>query len=408
MGELMRYVVAHEVGHTLGFQHNMKASANYSIDQVRDPQWVKEMGHTPTLMDYSRFNYVAQPEDGIDPNDLIPKIGPYDKWATMWGYKPIPGAMTPEDEKPTLDMWAREQDATPYLRFMTEGESGSDPGDNTEAVGDINAVEATRLGLRNLSRVSEMLLRATSTREGDPWNELEEVYNRMVGQWRTELNHVAQLIGGFDSQQKHIGQEGVRFVSVSRARQEEALQFLLANAFQTPSFMIRPEILRRIQPTGLLQQVMTTQNSIMNSLLQTARIDRMVEQVALDGPDMYAPIDYLTDLREGVWSELDQPGADVSVYRRNLQRSYLNALDSRLNGGTGPSAEVRALLRGELRALDAQLERAIAGYNDGTVRRHLQDSRDQIEMTLDPRAMREPPAAPAAGRGRGGVAGPNR
>jgi hypothetical protein len=157
MGELMRYVVAHEVGHTLGFQHNMKASSTYTIEQVRDPKWVKEMGHTPTLMDYSRFNYVAQPEDKIDPADLIPKIGPYDKWATMWGYKPIPGAKTPEEEKATLDKWAREQDEKAYLRFSTEGAEGSDPGDETEAVGDADAVRATALGLKNLSRVSEML-----------------------------------------------------------------------------------------------------------------------------------------------------------------------------------------------------------------------------------------------------------
>ena len=127
------------------------------------------MGHTPTIMDYSRFNYVAQPEDGIDPADLIPKIGPYDKWATHWGYAPIPGAKTPEDEKATLDKWAREQDEKPYLRFSTEGNDGTDPGDETEAVGDIDAVRATALGLKNLSRVSEMLLAATSTRVGDPW-----------------------------------------------------------------------------------------------------------------------------------------------------------------------------------------------------------------------------------------------
>jgi len=176
MGELMRYVVAHEVGHTLGFQHNMKASSAYTIEQIRDPKWVKEMGHTPTLMDYSRFNYVAQPEDKIDSIDLIPKIGPYDKWATMWGYKPIPGAKSADDEKPTLDQWAKEQDAKPYLRFSTEGQGGSDPGDQTEAVGDIDAVMATTLGMKNLSRVSEMLLGATSTRPGDPWTELEEVY----------------------------------------------------------------------------------------------------------------------------------------------------------------------------------------------------------------------------------------
>ena len=400
MGELMRYVVAHEVGHTLGFQHNMKASSTYTIEQVRDPKWVKEMGHTPTLMDYSRFNYVAQPEDKIDPADLIPKIGPYDKWAAMWGYKPIPGAKTSEDEKPTLDKWAREQDEKPYLRFSTEGAEGSDPGDETEAVGDSDAVRATALGVKNLGRVSEMLMTATSTKVGDPWTELEEVYGRMVSQWTTEMNHVVRLVGGFTSQQKHIGQQGVRFTTVPKDKQAEAVKFLLQNAFQTPFFMIQPDILRRIQVTGVVDRVRTAQNSIVSGLLQTARLDRMVEQAALDGSLAYTPVRFLSELRAGVWAELAKPAAPIDIYRRNLHRSYLDAVDDRLNGNTAPSDEVRALLRGELRALDQQIQKALPLVTDEASRRHLQDARDQIAMTLDPRAMRTrtPPAA-AAGRG---------
>jgi hypothetical protein len=406
MGELMRYVVAHEVGHTLGFQHNMKASSTYTIEQVRDPKWVKEMGHTPTLMDYSRFNYVAQPEDKIDPADLIPKIGPYDKWATMWGYKPIPGAKTPDEEKPTLDKWAREQDEKPYLRCSTEGNEGTDPGDETEAVGDADAVRATALGLKNLSRVSEMLLTATSTKVGDPWNELEEVYGRMVSQWQTELNHVVRVVGGFSSQQKHIGQPGVRFVTVPKEKQAEAVQFLLQNAFQTPSFMIQPDILRRIQPTGVIERVRTAQNSILSGLLQSARLDRMVEQSALDTAIAYTPIQFLSDLRQGVWAELAKPGTAIGIYRRNLHRSYLDTIDTRLNGNVAPSDEVRALLRGELRALDAQIQKALPAVTDEVSRRHLQDARDQVATILDPRAMRtrSAPEPGAAGRGgRGGI-----
>src|SRR5207237_4775855 len=156
MGRLLEYVLAHEVGHTLGFQHNMKASSLYPQEKVRDKAFVHTMGHTPTLMDYSRFNYVAQPEDGIDVADLVPRIGPYDEYAVMWGYKPVPAAKTPDEERQTLDGWARRQDETPWLRFSTRKAMGSDPGEQTEAVGDADAVAATTLGVKNLDRVMNM------------------------------------------------------------------------------------------------------------------------------------------------------------------------------------------------------------------------------------------------------------
>ena len=402
MGALIRYVVAHEVGHTLGFQHNMKASSTYTLEQVRDPKWVAENGHTPTLMDYSRFNYVAQPEDKIAVADLIPKIGPYDKWATMWGYKPIPGAKTPEEEKPTLDAWAREQDTKPYLRFSTEGANGTDPGDESEAVGDADATKATALGIKNLARVSEVLMKATNYKTGEPWDELEEVYGRMVSQWTTEMGHVVRVIGGVDSQQKHIGQQGVRFQTVAKNKQAEALQFLLNNAFTTPTFMIRPEILRRIQPTGIITRVQGMQAGLMTQLLQAAKLDHMAEQAALDGALAYSPLQFLTDLRVGVWSELAKPGTAINIYRRNLQRSYLENMDSRINAAAG-SEEVRSLARGEVKALDRQLAAALPGATDEFTRRHIQDCRDEIAAMLDPLVPR--PAVGAAGAGRGGRGG---
>jgi hypothetical protein len=169
MGRLLEYVVAHEVGHTLGFQHNMKASSEYPADKIHDKDFVHKMGHTPSIMDYSRFNYVAQPEDHIDPEDLIPRIGPYDIWATHWGYAPIPSARTADDEKATLDKWSREQDDKPYLRFSTANAAGSDPGDETEAVGDEDAVKSTALGMKNLQRVAKMLMSATAYKQGETY-----------------------------------------------------------------------------------------------------------------------------------------------------------------------------------------------------------------------------------------------
>ncbi|HVF22017.1 MAG TPA: zinc-dependent metalloprotease [Pyrinomonadaceae bacterium] len=394
MGELVRYVIAHEVGHTLGFQHNMKASATYPADKMRDAQWLKTMGHTPTLMDYSRFNYVAQPEDNIPVELLVPGIGPYDKWATMWGYKPIAGARTPDEEKKTLDEWAREQDSKPYLRFSTADSRGSDPGENTEAVGDGDAVVSTALGIKNLKRVADMLLPATS-QAGEPYDDLEELYGRMLGQWATELSHVTGIVGGFNSQQKHGGQDGVRFVMVPREKQAAAVRFLNENAFATPSWALKAEILRRIEPTGALARVNLAQERILNSLMSNARFDRLVEQEAIDGVAAYRPADFMSDVRRGIWSEIE-PGAGavrIDVYRRNLQNSYIDLLSNKLNMRPSVTDDYRALIKMELRDLSAAINSAMQRAGDRTTRAHLADARDQIAKALDPKFA--PPAAPA-------------
>ena len=393
MGRLVEYVIAHEVGHTLGFQHNMKASATYPADKVRDAQWLKTMGHTPTLMDYSRFNYVVQPEDNVPVEDLIPTIGPYDKWATMWGYKPIPGAKTPEEEKKTLDAWAREQDTKPWLRFSTADSRGSDPGENTEAVGDADAIASTALGIKNLKRVADMLLPATS-HPGEPYDDLDELYGRMLGQWATELNHVTQIVGGFNSQQKHAGQEGVRFVIVPKERQAAAVRFLNENAFATPSWAIKPEILRRIEAAGAVTRVNLAQERILNSLLNNARFDRLVEQEAIDGIAAYRPADFMSDLRRGIWQEIEPGGAvRIDVYRRNLQNSYIDLLSAKLNVRPSVTDDYRALIKAELRDLSNAIGAAIPRAADRATRAHLADARDQIAKALDPRFA--PPAAPA-------------
>jgi hypothetical protein len=395
MGQLVQYVAAHEVGHTLGFQHNMKASSMYPAAKVRDPKWVKENGHTPTLMDYSRFNYVAQPEDRIAVEDLIPKIGPYDKWATMWGYKPIPGATSPDAEKKTLDEWAKQQDATPWLRFSTEGSAGSDPGELTEAVGDEDAVASTALGMKNLERVAGMLMSATTTRTGEPYTDLEEVYARMLGQWSLEMNHVAAIVGGYNSQQKHVGQTGVRFNLIPRPKQEGAVRFLLDNAFKAPKWALNPEVLRRIEPVGVLDRIEASQTRVLNSLLSSGRVLRLVEQEAVDGQAAYAPLDFLADVRKGVFSEMYGGSATaVDAYRRNLQRAYVETLSNRINGAQSQSDDVRAFFRGELKTLDTDLTSAATRALDRESMLHFQDLHIQIARALDPTVQ----AAAAAGR----------
>jgi len=400
-GKLVQYVVAHEVGHSLGFQHNMKASSLYPLDKVRDREWVKTMGHTPTLMDYSRFNYVAQPEDKIDAADLIPKIGPYDKFATMWGYKPIPGAKTPDEELPTLDEWARVQDKTPYLRFSTDGTNGSDPGENTEAVGDADAVAATGLGLKNLERVAGYLLTATEEK-GEDWSQLQRVYGRLLGQWSLEMGHVAALIGSSDSKQVHGGQAGLRFTPVSRERQQAAVKFLLDNGLNVPKWALNQEVLRRIEPDGAVTRVRTAQNRLMTSMLSTQRVNRLVEQSAMD-PKAYAPADFLADVRKGVFSEIYAGKPMIDTFRRNTQRIYLDQMAEKLNGRAPVSDDARALVRAELKTLSADATRAMATATDRTTRAHLDDMKDQIAKMLDPKFVPPAPVTSGFGQGRPGL-----
>ena len=404
-GELIRFQVAHGVGHALGLVHNNKASSTYTVAQVRDPKWVKENGFVASIMDDTRFNYVAQPEDNIDPADLIPKVGPYDKFAIKWGYSPVASAKKPDDEKKTLDAIVKEQETKPYLRFSTEGAAASDPGDSPSAVGDADTVAATTLGMKNLTRVAAIMFPATSTKVGDPWDDLEAVYGRMVDQWTTEMNHVVKIVGGLNSQQVHIGQAGPRFSTVPKLKQQEALNYILTNAFQVPPFMIDKEVLRRIQASGAVDRVKAAQKDVLTDLLQNSRLDRMTEQLTIDGPAIaMSPLQFLTDVRNGIWSEVGKPGA-ISIYRRNLQRAYLENLDQKLNA-PGANSEVRMLVKGELRALDKQLAAgmAVAGLDENT-RRHLSDSREEIAAILDPRVTHTPaePAAAGAGRGRGGI-----
>ncbi|MGC8793339.1 MAG: zinc-dependent metalloprotease [Bryobacteraceae bacterium] len=395
MGKLLEYVVAHEVGHTLGLPHNMKASSLYPLEKVRDREWVKKMSHTPSIMDYSRFNYVAQPEDNIDPDDLIPKIGPYDYFSIMWGYKPIPEARTPDEEKPVLEEWIlAAQEKTPWLRFSTAKAAGSDPGENTEAVGDADPVRATELGLRNLRRVMDMLMEAVPEK-GKPYDDLEEVYGRVLGQWVREMNHVTGLVGGFYSQQKHAGQQGVLFTPVERERQATAVKFLNENAFRTPTLFIRPEILRRIEPQGVLDRIRNAQRLVLNSLLDGRRFARLVEQEALDGPRAYRPAEFLADLRRGIFAELASTEVRVDAVRRNLQRLYLEMLSDRLNGRTPVTDDQRPFSRAELRSIAAEAARALPRAADRATRAHLEDLRDQANRALDPKFLLPSPAAPS-------------
>lgn len=401
MGELLRYVLAHEVGHTLGFPHNFKASALYPVDSLRSESFLREWGHVPSIMDYSRFNYVVQPEDGIPVQLLVPGVGPYDIYATMWGYKPIPEARTPEEERPILDEWAREQDTKPWLRFNTSGSSRADPGEQSEAVGDADPVKATGWGIANIKREMDYLIPATR-KPMEGWDDLDMLYGRLIGQWRTELGHVANVVGGVDSREQYGGQSEVRFVPISRERQREAVTFLNQNAFPTPAFFLDDDILQRIAPSGSVARITSAQGSILTSVLRDDRLLRLSEHAHGARPGTaYTPAELLGDLRAGIFSELAE-NREIDVYRRTLQRMYVEALDAKINppppaseatqparrATSGPPqldaelSDIHAVVRAELVALGDDVRHA-ADRASGLKKAHLEDLLHRIETALE-------------------------
>jgi hypothetical protein len=225
------------------------------------------------------------------------------------------------------------QDSIPWLRFAGSADaSGADPGEANEAVGDADAVRATALGLKNLARVARLIpSAAASARAGQPLNDLEELYESLVNQWATELSHVARIPGGFSRHEKATGQAGAVYAPLSRARQREAVAFLNTHAFRTPRFLIDPAVLRRLEASGSVARIGAAQRRVLDVLLNTARLQRMVDAEAVDGSAVHTrwPISSATCAR-GVWRELET-GAPIDPYRRRLQRGYPTSWPARSN-----------------------------------------------------------------------------
>ena len=399
MGRLLQFVVVHEIGHTIGLQHDQIGSSTYPADSVRSRTWVAKMGHSPSIMDYSRFNYVAQPEDSIPLETLIPRVGPYDKFAIMWGYKPIPGATSPDAERPTLDQWARMQDTIPWYRFSANNEFGA-YGTQSEAVGDADPVKSTALGFKNIQRVIGYVPTAALA-PGEDNSDLAELYNRTVSQWATEANHVATMVGGGTVQYKSGSQPGAVYRAMPRARQAEAVRFLNEQVFRTPSYLIRPDIASRIEAGGMITRINTAQARVLTTLLDDGRMNRLLEQEAVNRAGAYPLAAMLDDVRRGIWAELYTASPSADAYRRELQSDFLDQIDRKLNPPPAPttaqvvlfpgqprpqplSDDAKSHLRGELTTLRADIQRAIPRTADRPTRLHLQGAIHRIDDILDP------------------------
>jgi hypothetical protein len=405
MGRLVEFVVAHEVGHTLGYQHDQKGSSTYPVDSVRSKTWVAKMGHAPSIMDYSRFNYTAQPEDNIALEDLIPRIGPWDKYITRWGYTPIPSAKSTDAEWATLDKWSREQDNVPWLRFDVQDSRGADQSAHSEAVGDADPVKATGWGMKSIKQIVPLLVPA-AVRDGEDFDDLDLLYSRLINQWGTELRHVTWVVGGTDAQEKYAGQDGVRYKPLSKARQQQAVQFLQEHAFATPTHFLVPDILRRIEVEGALRRINQQQAGVLSSLFTDRRLERLIEfdAMAPKGWDSYSLAEFVSDVRRGIFSELTAANPTPDAYRRELQRSFIAIAGTKINppaaalppgippqlaaqfGPARTTSDIRAVFRAELRDLDADLRAAETKARDRTAKAHFDDARDRIRTILDPKS----------------------
>ena len=377
MGDLIRFVSSHEVGHTLGLRHNMGSSSQTPVEKLRDKEWLKQNGHTVSIMDYARFNYVAQPEDGIDKDGLYPHIGDYDKWAIEFGYKPTYIDDVKEDHKYWNKVIIARLAENPRLWFGGEGRD-DDPRAQTEDLSD-NAVKASEYGIMNLKRVITQIPE-WNKEEADMYKNVQRMYEGVLSQFGRYMGHVARNIGGRYITNKSIEQEGLKYEPVPRAKQKEALNFLNEQLFKKPAWLTDVPYIYNIadQPDNYLNSQM---NNIVSTsmLLSNARLTRMA-QFSKDFPDTYSPQEYISDLSGMIFEELNKGGA-VDSYRRSLQRRFVaQALD--LIKGLGSSQnDGSILLLAELENIYKKASKAKGP--DALTKAHWQAIAKQIKDALE-------------------------
>jgi Met-zincin/Domain of unknown function (DUF5117)/Domain of unknown function (DUF5118) len=397
MGQLIRFSSSHEVGHTLGLRHNMGSSSTVPVEKLRDKTWLDAHGHTPSIMDYARFNYVAQPQDNIPEYDLFPHIGEYDRWAIRWGYA-YAGGKDPKEESKHLNKWIIDSlAANPRLWFGGEG-FNQDPRSQLEDLGDNNA-KASEYGIKNLQRILPNLSQWTME-EGDKYDNLTETYRQVVSQFSRYMGHVLKNVGGVYETSHSVEQPGDVYVPTPKARQREAVAFLNTQLFQTPRWLLDSAILNKISSPSGGDPIGPIQTGVLSSLFSASRLNSLMQSANRYGEArVYTVDDLLGDVRAGVWKELTTH-KPIDVWRRNMQKTYTESLITLTNPTTpslnlpglvlffGPNiknTDLPSIAKAELSALRSRILAAIPLTTDRLSKYHLLDVADRIRKALDPK-----------------------
>ena len=395
IGEMMRMVIAHEVGHALGFPHNMAASYAYPVESYRNGAFTQEKGIAASIMDYARYNYIAQPGD--QNIRFIRQMGPYDHYAVSWGYRTIQNANSAEEERKTLDNWITAKAADVTYKFGRQS-SRFDPQSQTECIGN-DPIAASDYGLKNLKYVAQNLPSWTSDVTNN-YTDLEELYGELVGVYSRYIGHVVTNIGGVFENIQTPAQGGTIYTHLDVASQRASLNWLHQNIFNTPDWLIDRDILQNIDHAGYFERVRRVQSRHLNNLLSFDRLGRLIDAETLGG-DYYNALAMLKDLRNGLWQEVASK-TNVDIYRRNLQRTYIDRMEylmtdegpSRRPGRPGfegaltynvSTSDIRALVRGELKALKAKINIAKNARVNEVTKYHFEDAIARIENILDPK-----------------------
>ena len=399
MGNLIRFVSSHEVGHTLGLRHNMGSSSKTPVEKLRDKQWVEANGHSASIMDYARFNYVAQPEDNINQSGLFPRIGDYDKWAIKWGYTYT--GVGDEADKKINNKWIIDAlSKSDRVWFGGEG-FNADPRAQSEDLSD-NAVKASEYGIKNLQVIIKNLPEWTKE-EGDRYENLNDMYGQLVSQFNRYMGHVAKNIGGVNETFKSIEEPGDVYTPTPVDMQKSAMNFLQTQLFTTPKWILDNTILNKVSSPIANERLQSIQTNVLKSLLEKGRLYRLITSTTRYGNATYSLHDMMEDTRKGIFAELTSKKA-TDVYRRNLQKAYVAQLEDIIHPDAGANAAAAAAAsfrmgpsidventdvvseaKAQLKKLGSSIQANKGGFTDVNTVNHFDDLQDRIKHILDPK-----------------------